>query len=224
MPQRTLPHYRPVPGVVGRVVGLPPPPPVQGVRPRGGWTEPADVYAADQAQMRREHPSDVDLQAHALMRALRRVNITAGPPAHIKPHIWSEPVDQSGQVTLAAAIIPYQTVCSFRTPPGRIARMTHYGVNVTDPNYQYDGTLRWRFRLNGRILDLGMANFIEQRGSMVFMRPTVIIMKNENDLLEFQVERAIAGADPYTVQMCFRGWTIRLRNNYEGTQASVTAY
>lgn len=158
------------------------------------------------------------------MRALRRVNITAGPPAHIKPHIWSEPVDQSGQVTLADAAVPYQTVCTFQAPQGRMARITHYGVNVTDPTYQYNGTLRWRFLLNGRVLDLGMENFIEQRGSMVFMRPTVIIMKNELDTLAFQVERTQADGNEYTVQMCFRGWTWRLRNNYDGTQASVTAY
>jgi hypothetical protein len=219
-----LPHYRPIQGAVGRAIALPPPGRVVGVVPPGGYTQPADVYAADQAEYDRHHPGPDAHLVRDLLNGLRRMNVTAGPPAHIKPQVWSEPVDQSDQVTLAAAVIPYQTVCSFVTPPGRMARITHYGVNVTDPTYQYDGTLEWRFRQNGRVLDLGMADWSEQRGSMVFMRPTVIIMKNSDELLEFQVRRVNAAGPAYTVQMCFRGWTWRLRNNYEGTQASVTAY
>ncbi len=162
--------------------------------------------------------------AKALVEQARTTNLTAAPPAHIKPHIWSEPVDQSHSLTIPnGGAGPYQTVCSFTTPPGRWARIEHYGVQVVAPTYTYDGELLWAFFLDGRKLDLGMSDWGEQRGSMVFMRQTVILMNNEDITLEFKVRRATAGAER-VVQMAFRGWTYRLRNNYEGTQGSVTAY
>ncbi len=130
----------------------------------------------------------------------------------------------SGQVSLGAAVSAYQTVVSFTCPPGRWARIEQYGVNVLDPAYTYDGSILWAFRgPQGNYLDQGMSNWGEQRGSMVFPRKTVIILQEEQTL-NFQVRRAVAAGGAQTVQMGFRGWTWRLRNNYEGTQASVTAY
>ncbi len=188
-------------------------------------TQFADVYAADQAEQARHEITAPQILARELVKEVRNVALTAAPPAHIKPHIWSEPVDQSHSVTIpgGAVATPYQTVCSFTTPPGRWARIEHYGVQVVDPAYTYNGELLWGFRLNGRFLDQGLTNWGEQRGSMVFMRQTVILMNNEDVTLDFMVKRATAGPDRL-VQMAFRGWTYRLRNNYEGTQGSVTAY
>lgn len=186
----------------------------------------ADQAAFDQAQAERHRQTPAkDLVAH-LVAAARRMNLTVAPPAHIKPAVWSEPVDQSGQVVIAAGNpAAYQTVCQFTTPPGRWARIEHYGAAVISPStYNYGGSLLWGFRLNGRMLDMGMSDWGEQRGSMVFLRPTVIIMPQEQITLEFMVRRAQVTGVPLTVQMCFRGWTWRLRNNYEGTQGSVTAY
>ncbi len=213
---------RPAAGqVVGSAQAIAPPP--QYVS-RKLHTQYADVFAADQAQAERHRYTPAKEIAAALVAEIRTTNITAAPPAHIKPHIWSEPVDQSHTITIPAGPAgAYQTVCSFTTPPGRWARIEHYGVQVVDPAYNYDGELLWGFRLDGRYLDQGLTNWGEQRGSMVFMRQVVILMNNEDITLDFQVKRAVAGEER-VVQMAFRGWTYRLRNNYEGTQGSVTAY
>jgi hypothetical protein len=216
-----VPVRRPVPGqALARAIALPPPP---GKVPSWHETEFSDAAAFHQAQEQYRNP---DPLVNSLIQAARRLNITAAPPAHIKPHIWSEPVDISAQVTMPGANPgAYQTVCTFTTPPGRWARIEHYGVNVVTPStYAYDGELLWAFKLNGRFLDQGMSDWGEQRGSMVFMRQTVILMNNEGVTLEFLIRRAVANAVPKVVQMAFRGWTYRLRNNYEGTQGSVTAY
>lgn len=201
---------------------MPPPPAhVQG----RSETVFADEFAFRQERQDRLADTPAKRIVHDLIKAARQLNFTAAPPAHIRPHIWSEPVDISSQVTVAAgAPSAYQTVCSFTTPPGRWARIEHYGVQVVDPLYTYDGEIAWGFRLNGRLLDQGMSGWSEQRGSMVFMRPAVILMNREQITLEFLVRRAIAGVTPRVVQMGFRGWTYLLRNNYEGTQGSVTAY
>jgi hypothetical protein len=218
-----IPQARPAAGQVVQVAYADPPPPQYVRGPM--TTQYSDVYAADQAQIARNTVTNEKLLVQELLRAARGFNVTVAPPAHIKPHIWSEPVDQSAQVVVAAgAVSAFQTVCTFTTPPGRWARIEHYGVLCTDPAYTYDGELLWAFRLNGRLLDQGMSNWGEQRGDMVFMRPTVILMNNEGIKLDFMVRRAVAGINARTVQMAFRGWTYRLRNNYEGTQGSVTAY
>lgn len=225
-PTQIPPHLvmrRPATGtIVGRVQAMPPPPSRISAHLE---TEFADKFAFDQAQAKRHQVSPATNLARALVESARNANITAAPPAHIKPHIWSEPVDQSNTVVIAAgAPTAYQTVCTFTTPPGRWARIEHYGVQVVDPAYTYDGEILWAFRLNGRFLDQGMMDWGEQRGSMVFMRQTVILMNNEDVTLDFMVKRAVAGVTARTVQMAMRGWTYRLRNNYEGTQGSVTAY
>jgi hypothetical protein len=188
------------------------------------YTEPTDKYVFEQAQEAREHPTPGQILARSLVQEARRFNFTAAPPAHIKPSVWSDPVDISDTVTFpAGAPGAYQTVCSFTTPPGRWARIEHYGVQNLDSAYTYNGEILWGFRLNGRFLDQGMTDWGEQRGSMVFMRPTFILMMNEGITLDFMARRAIAGAQQ-DIQMAFRGWTWRLRNNYEGTQGAVTAY
>ena len=188
-------------------------------------TVPTDLDVFNQLQEARHEQSAPDILVQSLIKAARNVNFTAAPPAHIKPHIWSEPVDQSATVIIGAGIAgAYQTVCSFTTPPGRWARIEHYGVQVVDGTYAYGGELLWAFRLNGRFLDQGLTGWGEQRGSMVFMRQTVIQMITEGAKLDFMVKRAVGGGTARTVQMAFRGWTYRLRNNYEGTQGSVTAY
>jgi hypothetical protein len=184
----------------------------------------ADVYTADQAEADRKTLTPEKSMAAALVQALRQYNFTVGLPAHIRPHIWSDSIDVSGSVTLGAAVSQYQQVVTFTCPPGRWARIEQYGVNVLDPAYTYDGSILWGFRgPQGRYLDQGMSDWGEQRGSMVFPRKTVIILQ-EGQKLDFMVKRAAAAAGAQDVQMGFRGWTWRLRNNYEGTQASVTAY
>lgn len=227
LPRPVNPLLRPPLGRTQRVVvagrALPAPPAHLPGSSHEVW---ADEVAFQEEQAFRNRDTPARRIVAELLQASKRLNITTAPPAHIKPHIWSEPVDQTAQVEIpAGAADAYQTVCSFTTPPGRWARIEHYGVNVVDPaSYAYDGTLLWAFRLRGRMLDLGMSDWGEQRGSMVFMRPVVILMNNEDVTLDFMVRRAVADATAYTVQMGFRGWTYRLRNNYEGTQGSVTAY
>ncbi len=187
-------------------------------------TQFADVYAADQAEIARHTMTPEKGLVDEMVKALRNFNFTVGLPAHIRPHIWSNPVDVSGSVALQAAVSQYQTVATFTCPPGRWARIEQYGVNVLDPTYTYDGSILWAFRgPQGAYLDQGMSNWGEQRGSMVFPRKTFVILQ-EGQTLDFQVRRAVAAGAPQNVQMGFRGWTWRLRNNYEGTQASVTAY
>jgi hypothetical protein len=133
-------------------------------------------------------------------------------------------VDLSDSAVVPAAVqAQYVPVVEFTCPPGRWARIEQYGVNVLDPAYTYNDSILWAFRLQGRFLDQGMSNWGEQRGTMVFPRKTIIIVQ-EGQLLQFMVRRAVAAGGPQTVQMGFRGWTWRLRNNYEGTQASVTAF
>lgn len=202
------------------VYALPPPPPTS-----SGpiTTQFADEFAFDQAVRERNTSTPEKNLANEMLRLFRRVAFTAAPPAHIRPHIWSDPIDLSAQVTVPAAVqANYVAAVSFTCPPGRWARIEQYGVNVLDPAYTYDGSILWAFRLQGRFLDQGMSNWGEQRGTMVFPRKTVIIVQ-EGQTIDFMVKRAVAAAEQ-DVQMGFRGWTWRLRNNYEGTQASVTAY
>ncbi len=184
----------------------------------------ADVSAFDTNKRERDTVTPESKLTDSLMRLIRHVAITAAPPAHIRPTVWSDPVDLSATVTVPAIVSATYTIAvTFKCPPGRGARIEQYGVNVLDDTYTYDGSILWAFRKNGRFLDLGMSNWGEQRGSMVFPRKTAIIM-NEGDSLEFLVKRAVAAGGEQDVQMGFRGWIWRKRNNSEGTQSSVTAY
>lgn len=192
--------------------------------PDGLSTRPADQQYYDEERIQRHEHTPQKALMDALMRTIRYVSITAAPPAHIRPTMFSDPVDLSDQVSVTAAIGGYTTVVSFTVPDGRGARIEQYGVNVLGGTYPYDGSLLWRFRKNGSPLDLGMSDWGEQRGSMVFPRKTVINL-NAKDILDFQVRRAaLTTGGTLTVQMGFRGWIWRKRNNFNGTQSSVTAY
>lgn len=158
------------------------------------------------------------------MNLARRTNITAGMPAHIRPPVWNNPVDVSSTVTVPAAVNDYQVAVTFRIPAGHGLRVEQYGVNVLDPAYTYDGSILWAFRVDGRLLDQGMSDWGEQRGSMIFPRKTTIVEWREEVNVDFMVRRAVVAGAPQNVQMGFRGWTWSKRNNYEGTQSSVTAY
>lgn len=168
-------------------------------------------------------PTDADQLTAALMNMIRRTNFTVSLPAHQAPIIWSQPIDQSGQTTLAAAVGNYATVVQYTVPLGSGARILQYGVNVQDAAYTYNGSILWRFRVNGQPLSNGMSDWAQQRGSVVNPRDTVIILK-EGDTLEFQVRRAVAAGAPQVVEMAFLGYTWWKRNSYEGTASSVTAF
>jgi hypothetical protein len=176
-----------------------------------------------------QQPNEVDELIGKLINALRQTNITAGPPAHIKPTVWSNPVDLSASFSLPAGITPFTTVVSFRCPPGYWTRIESYGMNVRDPAYAYDGNIVWRLLKNGIPIPQGLENITQQRGSIVEQRPVNIILvengpNGQGDVIEFQVSRVAAVGGPQDIEMAFSGWTWRLRNNYEGTQGSVTAY
>lgn len=168
-------------------------------------------------------PTDEDKLVGALMNMIRRTNITVSLPAHQAPIIWSDAIDQSGRTTLAAAVGAYATVCQYTVPFGSYAVIRKYGVNVQDAAYTYNGSILWRFRVDGRQLDNGMSDWAQQRGSITNPRDTFILLK-ENQRIEFQVRRAVAAGAPQDVEMTFTGWTWLLRNTYEGTAASVTAF
>jgi hypothetical protein len=184
-----------------------------------------DQFVQEQQDQRfRGNPTREDRLMAAIVNWVRRANITVSPPAHIQPNIWSTPIDLSARVTVPAAVNPlYTTALTFKVPPGRWARINGYGVNVIDPLYTYDGSILWRFLLNGRPLPDGMSDWAQQRGSLTSPRETFIRLK-EDDVLLFQYRRAVIAALPQDVDMAFIGWTWLLRNNFEGTAASVTAY
>jgi hypothetical protein len=196
----------------------------QPASPGGLQTRFADEQAFVEEQQRRHTHTPEDSMADALMRMIRYTSITAAPPAHIRPTVWSDSVDLSGSASVAAAVGAYTTVVSFTVPDGRGARIEQYGVNVLTAGYPYDGSLLWRFLKNGSPLDLGMSDWGEQRGSMVFPRKTVITLE-ARDKLFFQVKRAaLTTGGVLSVQMGFRGWIWRKRNSMRGTQGSTTAY
>lgn len=149
---------------------------------------------------------------------LQRTNITASLPAHAEPTPWSNPIDLSTTVNVAAAAGAYQTVLSYTAPPGRYARISGYGFDV-DGAYTYNGSLLWRLLLQGTLAG-GMDPWAEHRGSIIQPRSAFIIVPEGQTLL-FQVQRAVAAGGPSAVQMCLTGWTWRLRNNYQGTAASL---
>ncbi len=193
--------------------------------PGGLTTRYADEQAYVVARDARHTITPEKTMADALMRMIRYVSITAAPPAHIRPTVWSDSVDLSAQVTVAGVVAAtYTTAVTFTVPAGRGCRIEQYGVNVLDPTYPYDGSIVWAFRKNGQFLDLGMTGWGEQRGTMVFPRKTVIVLDSK-DTIDFMVKRAaLTTPGAFDVQMGFRGWIWRKRNNAQGTQSSVTAY
>lgn len=178
--------------------------------------------------------SDADMaRAALLMRRLsaliQNTNLTASLPAHSLPHLWSTPIDQSARFSLPAAVGNYQTVITYRVQPGRWARISGYGVDV-DGAFTYDGSILWQIAKNG-IPVQDLFDWGEHRGSVIRPRETFITGNGDNgtnqgsgDVFTFSVRRAIAAGAPSIINMALVGWTWRPRNNYEGTQNSVTAF
>jgi hypothetical protein len=163
----------------------------------------------------------VDAVVDRLAKIARNTNFTAALPAHTTPGYWSNNIDKSAQVALAGAVTPYQTVLSYTAPPSRYGRISAYGFDV-DNSYAYDGTIQWRMVLNGvPVQDL--LDVVEHRGSMVQPAETFIIVPMGQILL-FQVRRTLAAGGTFNVDMKIKGWDWLLRNNAEGTKASITAY
>lgn len=189
---------------------------------------PAQTLFADEdsfqgAQAQRQAPSADKGITSELLQAVRRFNITAAPPAHIRPPIWQNPLDLSVTVTVPGAVGQNIVGVTYTVPKGYWARIEQYGVNVQDATYTYNGSLLWSFLKNGVPYGQGLSGWGEQRGSMVYPSKTTIVLQ-QGDIIQFDVQRAVIHTGSQTVQMCIRGWAWRLRNNYEGTQASVTAY
>jgi hypothetical protein len=182
-----------------------------------------DQYAYDQmVQARQKTPES--RMSDALMSAARRFTVTAAQPAHVRPTPFSDSVDMTKTIALPAAVSAYQIALTFICPKGRGARIEQYGVSVQDATYTYNGSILWAFKLNGAFLANGLSNWGEQRGSSVFPRKTVINM-NFGDRLDFLIMRAVLGTNgTQNVQMNMRGWSYRMRNTYQFTQASATAY
>ena len=206
------------PGTI--VQALPPPPATSSGHLFTNWADEASAQASEAQQAA---PSATKNLVGELLKALRRTNITAGPPAFVRPHIWSDPIDLSATVSVPAAAGPYQIAVQFTVPDGYWARIEQYGVTVQDPTYTYNGSILWAFQVQGAFVPQGLTGWGEQRGSMVFPRKT-FILGQQQQIINMLVRRATPVGSAQTVQMGFRGWTWRLRNNYEGTQAGVTAY
>jgi hypothetical protein len=217
-PPSMMPGQGMQPGTI--VQALPPPPPTSAGHLFTGF---ADQVSAEATEAQNAAPSATKNLVAELLKALRRSNITAGPPAFVRPHIWSDPIDLSATVSVPAAVGPYQIAVQFVVPDGYWARIEQYGVTVQDPAYTYNGSILWAFQVQGAFVPQGLTGWGEQRGSMVFPRKT-FILGEQQQIINMLVRRATPVGSPQTVQMGFRGWTWRLRNNYEGTQAGVTAY
>ncbi|NEN87938.1 MAG: hypothetical protein F6K48_03050 [Okeania sp. SIO3H1] len=159
----------------------------------------------------------------ALANMLYNTQLTAALPAHNAPTNWSLPVDQSGTVTIPAAVDPnWTTIAEYDVGPLRWMRLVSYGVNVLEDTYTYDGSLIWRILINGVAINT-LEGFAEQRGSLVKPRE-IFALAQQDQKVSLQVRRAVASAAPNTVQGCFTGYIWRLRNDYDGTRASVSAY
>lgn len=194
----------------------------------GGTLPPWEAQANHRDESVGMPPTESQEMVGSLVKMARRLVITAAPPAHIRPTVWSNPIDLSARVSVAGAVSPtYTDVLTFRCPEGYGARIEQYGVDVQDPAYGYDGSLLWAFKKNGALIDQGMSEWGDQRGSTQYPRKTVIILDslvNGGDLLTFCVRRAVFAGAPQFVVMNMRGWTWRKRNTYEGTQGATTAY
>lgn len=158
-----------------------------------------------------------------IVTLVRKTNVTASPPAHLSPTVWSDPIDLSARITVPAAVGVYAPAITFTVPDGRYSRIKYYGVNVLDPAYTYNGSILWRFTINGIPIGDGMSDWGIQRGSIIQPRETYIIVK-QADVIRFEVRRAVLALAAQDVDMSITGWTWRLRMNYEGTGASVTAF
>ncbi len=152
-------------------------------------------------------------------KVLQRTNITASLPAHTAPHLYSTPIDLTEQVTVPAAATGYATVIEYTVQPGRWARISGYGMNVTTAGYVYDGTLLWQICVNGVPVS-NLLNIAQQRGSIIQPRQTFFVAR-EGDVVQYQVQRAVAGVSTIDVEMALVGWTWRPLMNKEGSRSSV---
>jgi hypothetical protein len=162
-----------------------------------------------------------DYLVREVLKAIRNTNITASEPAHAVPMLFSTPIDQSARFVLPGAVSAYTTVLSYTAPPGRWARIEAYGVDVSG-GFTYDGSILWQFMLNGAPIQ-DLYDWGEHRGSLIQPSNTYFLVPMGQTVF-FQVRRAIAAGSPNNVDMVFKGYTWRLRDDYEGTKASVTAF
>ena len=164
----------------------------------------------------------VDAFVDRAAKIMRNTNFTASLPAHSTPMYWSNNIDKSATVVVPAAVTPYQTVCEYKAPPSRYGLVQQYGFDVAGGAYTYDGSLLWRFMLNGvPVQDL--LDIAEHRGTLVQPSTTFIVVPM-GQKLQFQVARAVVAGAPDTVAMKFKGWDWLLRTNAEGTKSSITAF
>ncbi len=157
-----------------------------------------------------------------LSKVARNTNFTAALPAHSVPMYWSNNIDKSATVVVPAAVGAYQTVIEYTAPPSRYGRISAYGFDVAGGAYTYDGSLLWRFVLNGQPVQ-DLMDIVEHRGSLVQPAETFIIVPMQQKI-QFQVCRAVAALAEDTVAMKFKGWDWLLRVNAEGTKSSITAF
>lgn len=154
------------------------------------------------------------------MRAfLRDAAVTASRPAHVDPNYWSTPLDTSASVSVPAAVMPpanWTTIAQYKVPPGSLARITGYGVNVRDATYTYNGSLIWRMQVNGNNVP-NIADFAQQRGSLVQQRETFVVV-TEDKLITLQVRRNTLGTGTQVVEAGFTGWLWQPRNNYDNAR------
>ncbi len=174
---------------------------------------PTSLTPADKAR--------ADYLAKEFLEMIRNTNITASLPAHDSPMLWSNVIDKSVRYVLPAGITAYVPVIRFTSPPGRAARISAYGVDV-DGSFTYDDSILWQLTLNGQpiqdLYDWGL-----HRGSLIQPSSTFIVVP-EGQTITFEVRRAVAALVSSNVDMVLKGWTWRLRNDYEGTKSSVTAF
>jgi hypothetical protein len=217
--------------MMSRVFGRVPPPPTTGI-PGRSIQASDDIRAIAQgdgsSQLSNPMPgvspveaARADLLVNKLAGLFQNANITAALPAYNEPTWWSQPLDMSGSVSLAAAQSTYQTVLTYTCPVGLRFRINGYGVNVQDPAYTYNGSILWRIRKNGVDVPF-LADWGQQRGSIVQPRETFIILEPQ-DIIQFQVRRAVAALASQTVEMTLTGYSWKPRKDYEGYRSAVNA-
>jgi hypothetical protein len=178
-----------------------------------GMVGPPPVSPADQAR------------ANALVQAMaqiaRSMQLTASLPAHTTQMPWSNNLDLSTTLSLPAAAGNWITAVTYTAPEGRYGRLEQYGFDVAGGAFTYDGSILWRFTLNGNI-PYDLSAFGEHRGSMTQPSDMFLIIP-VGQTVNFQVQRAVTAGAASTIAMRMRGWDWKLRKNDEGSKASVTA-
>jgi len=162
------------------------------------------------------------LTVKLLSELFRNTAFTAANPAHVQPTVFSNPVDLSSVTTLpAGASATWTNLLTFTVPPGRYCRINGYGFDVRGGAFSYNGDIVWRILVENTAVAT-LESIAEQRGTPVDPRETFFLAR-DGQKIQFQARRTAAGG-PDDIEAVLTGWTWRLRNNYEGTQASVTAY